>query len=647
VYGGMAATTTPLLTALLKKATLDDHDELLKASNAALVKNKSDIEAQRVKTIALIKLDRYQEAVSFVEERGQSLREKVSLEHAYSLYKVGRLEEAADAAKSAGTRGAQHLEAQARYRLEDPEATSQVYAEIRKQHVGSEEFDLKVNQSAVDAQGQWLGVVDASTVNKPARDDLDNFETAYNAACGSIARGELPQAEILLKRAKELCKHNDDLTEEQKQEELLPIVVQQLYLLLALGKDAEAQELGKEISIDAVTDLSTRAVAQSNLLLTSGSQNNPFLTHKTFNSTPRIPESDRLFSYQSVPHASNRRTIDLQALKFNGMKSSTQSAAEKAMSPDTLLSSVFSAAAAAKNEVSKAAIHKVLPELTKRPTDVGLVMTIVQMYVLTNNIPAATDLMDTFFKRLGDLPSESEAALRHNPGLVAILISLYQTQGRRSAIKQELAKAASYWLDKPKAPSALLRAAGSALLETSEPEDTKLAADIFIKLRQQQPADKAAIAGFVASHAPTDAGATSADVDKLSSIEDLTSSVDVNALENDGIARPANALAQLTKSRKRAAPDAASTKPKRVRKSRLPKDYDPEKKADPERWLPMKDRSYYRPPKGKKKGKKGGDDRTQGGAVNESLNIDAKPAGGAAQGSGSGGGGGKKKGKKR
>jgi signal recognition particle subunit SRP72 len=642
----MAATTTPLLTALLKKATLDDHDELLKASNAALVKNKSDIEAQRVKTIALVKLDRYQEAVTFVEERGQSLQERVLLEYAYSLYKVGRLEEAAEVAKSAGTRGAQHLEAQARYRLEDPEATSQVYAEIRKEHVGLEEFDLKVNQSAVDAQGQWLGVVDASTVKKPGREDLDNFETAYNAACGSIARGELPQAEILLKRAKELCKHNEDLTEEQKQEELLPIMVQQLYLLLALGKDAEAQEVGKEISIDAVADLSTRAVAQSNLLLSSNSQDNPFLTHKTFNSTPTIPESDRLFSYQSVPHASNRRTIDLQALKYNGMKSSSKSTAESAISPESLLSSVFSAAAAAKNEVSKAAIHKVLPELTKRPTDVGLIMTIVQMYVLTNNIPAATDLMDTFFKRLGDLPSESEAALRHNPGLVAILISLYQTQGRRTAIKQELAKAASYWLDKPKAPPALLRAAGSALLETSEPEDTKLAADIFIKLRQQQPADKAAIAGFVASHA-TDAGAASADVDKLSSIEDLTSSVDVNALENDGIARPANALAQLTKSRKRAAPDAASTKPKRVRKSRLPKDYDSEKKADPERWLPMKDRSYYRPPKGKKKGKKGGDDRTQGGAVNESLNIDAKPAGGAAQGGGGGGGGGKKKGKKR
>lgn len=34
---------------------------------------------------------------------------------------------------------------------------------------------------------------------------------------------------------------------------------------------------------------------------------------------------------------------------------------------------------------------------------------------------------------------------------------------------------------------------------------------------------------------------------------------------------------------------------------KLPKNYDPKVTPDPERWLPMKERSYYR---GKKKGKK-------------------------------------------
>ena len=44
---------------------------------------------------------------------------------------------------------------------------------------------------------------------KLGREDLEAFETAYNAACGSIARGELGQGEVLLKRARGgFCRHN-------------------------------------------------------------------------------------------------------------------------------------------------------------------------------------------------------------------------------------------------------------------------------------------------------------------------------------------------------------------------------------------------------------------------------------------------------
>ena len=56
-----------------------------------------------------------------------------------------------------------------------------------------------------------------------------------------------------------------------------------------------------------------------------------------------------------------------------------------------------------------------------------------------------------------------------------------------------------------------------------------------------------------------------------------------------------------------------SAKPakKRVRKSKLPKDYEEGKVMDPERWLPLRDRSSYRP-KGRK-GKMKAAAMTQGG----------------------------------
>lgn len=64
-----------------------------------------------------------------------------------------------------------------------------------------EEADIKINASAVNAQLEWAGKGHLAQSKKPGREDLQAFETAYNTACGCISRGELPQAEICLKRA--------------------------------------------------------------------------------------------------------------------------------------------------------------------------------------------------------------------------------------------------------------------------------------------------------------------------------------------------------------------------------------------------------------------------------------------------------------
>lgn len=100
---------------------------------------------------------------------------------------------------------------------------------------------------------------------KPGREDLEAFELAYNAACASIAREELAQGEVLLRRSQgsvvvgsiyghclpriiDLCNALGDLTEEEKTAELFPIRVQQLYVLIRLGKSEEAEELASQIA---------------------------------------------------------------------------------------------------------------------------------------------------------------------------------------------------------------------------------------------------------------------------------------------------------------------------------------------------------------------------------------------------------------
>jgi len=101
------------LSSLLQRATIDDHEEVLQSCNETLAKSKSDIHAQHIKVIALLKLDRYEDALRVLETGGDALKKRAGLEHAYALYKCAKLEEALEAVAGLGAdRGSSHLKAQ-------------------------------------------------------------------------------------------------------------------------------------------------------------------------------------------------------------------------------------------------------------------------------------------------------------------------------------------------------------------------------------------------------------------------------------------------------------------------------------------------------------------------------------------------------
>lgn len=108
------ATNSPSLSALLKQSSIDDHEEVLKACNTSLKQSKADAEILLIKIVALLKLDRYEDALRVLEGGNDDLQQRSRLEKAYALYKIGELEQAKGIAKSiADSRGAKHIEAQA------------------------------------------------------------------------------------------------------------------------------------------------------------------------------------------------------------------------------------------------------------------------------------------------------------------------------------------------------------------------------------------------------------------------------------------------------------------------------------------------------------------------------------------------------
>lgn len=637
------------LASLLQQTHLDDHEEILKAANAALKQSKGDLEAQHVKIVALLKLDRYEDALTALDAGGEKLKQRATLEHAYALYKSGKPSEAAELARKSSQRGSQHVEAQATYRTEDFSRAADLYRQLSSDLGTDLEADLRINLGAVDAQLEWAGLGDSVQKKKPGREDLDAFETAYNAACGSIARGELGQGEVLLKRAKDLCNSVDDMSDEEKQTELLPITVQHIYVLLRLGRAEEAEALARGVKSGDITDIITRHISQINDVASQPDVNS-FLVQRLVAKDLDSLKPDYPFKYQSAILKRNQYASDLQALKYRGTAESTQLMIFKQpLNTDPLYASlsVVNAAAHAKGQTGKEALKHILPVLEKRPHDVGLVLTIAQLYVLTGNSDLAITLLEKFFSKLEQSTSSAEQDVRFAPGLVGAIVSLYDNQGRKSQMRSELAKAASYWRrkskDRPSGYVHLFKTAGTALLESEDPEHMQLARDIFNDLHKADANDRYAAAGLLAASPEK---TSDEQLSSLTSIDRLVSGVDIDALENAGIAKAPSSTAPIT-TRKRAAPESKPKKTKKIRKSLVPKEYDPNKKPDPERWLPLRDRSSYKP-KGKK-AKARQALHSQGAAVNESEN--SRPATPAAevvkqkQGGGGGGGNKKKKGK--
>jgi signal recognition particle subunit SRP72 len=688
------------LNSLLRSSSIEDHDEALRLADAAIKSSGpgDDLTAHHTKVVALLKLDRFDDALRAIAAAGTRLEHQCLLEKAYALYKTGQLSEAeAVVSRAHKSRGARHVAAQIAYRAEKFDHAASTYRELldaADEGMLGEENDLRINLLAADAQLEWIGDGHLVPQNEkqPGREEMEAFETAYNAACGCLARGDFAKAAMLLKRSRDLCEASEDLADEEKRSELVPIIVQQAYVATKLGKLDDAAALQKAVAldeyvclrirlrgrlltvIDRVSDAATKAVAQNNALVLQP-QRNPYITQKVVQTVPKIAGNDRLFEYQSTVLRRNKYIIELQCQKFTGVQKTTgHIIAGEASSPvttDKAVLGVIHAAAKAELQTGKEALRSILPMLDSRPDDVGLLLTIIQLYIQTEQPGKALALLEAFFKRLEAATTPDRADIRFAPGLVALAVSLYRLQGRQTAIRAELARAAAHWENSLSSDTtssrsdSLLREAGIALLHSSNSSDLSISGAAFSRLAAAAPEDRAARAGLVASFAVSDPEKASAHLDALSPVDKLISGVDVSSLLEGGVASlptpPSSAAgkkrgASAPQSEDSAAPaakkakaDAEAQAPKK-RRGKLPKDYDPSKKPDPERWLPLRDRSTYRP-KGKK-GKKRAAEATQGGPVKEEETLELVGGAGAVKVEKAGGGGGggankkKKKGKK-
>jgi len=154
-------TTTSDLTSLLRNTDITSDEDILRAANTTLKTSKMDTTARHARIIALLKLDRFDDALRAFEESGDALKEKAGLVYAYALYKAGELQKAEKVARKHGSgdgegaRGASHVLAQTMYRLEKFDESKQLYEQLShpSTEAQNEESDLRINGAAGGAVG--------------------------------------------------------------------------------------------------------------------------------------------------------------------------------------------------------------------------------------------------------------------------------------------------------------------------------------------------------------------------------------------------------------------------------------------------------------------------------------------------------------
>lgn len=394
-------------------------------------------------------------------------------------------------------------------------------------------------------------------------------------------------------------------------------------------------------------DPDLKLVLENNRSALDTEPQNPYLLQRKIASWSHDKDA-KLFNYQSDLLKRNTLIIDLKANKTPGVVRRTEKKINEAKHPSTLSSlgtlSVLNAAAQAHHETGKALIRSLQELSSKRLDDVGLALTILQLQIQRGSKGAALATLQTFLTRLEESEDSDTTDIRFSPGLVALHVSLMRSQGSETSSKTELKKAAKYWQTRPASDaSSMLLEAGIELLRSSNSEDLQLAGSTFEKLFTEQHGSHIAAAGLVASLAPSDPEKAKQYVNQLPQVSTLIQGVDIESLIGAGVAAPP----RNPNAPKRSAPggdDADKKSSKKRRMGQLPQNYDETKKPDPERWLPLRDRSSYRP-KGKK-GKKKAQESTQGGVVKEEEMLDLVGGGGVKVERAPASGGGNKKKKK-
>ncbi|CAB3998810.1 Signal recognition particle subunit SRP72 [Paramuricea clavata] len=566
----------------------------LKIANKILEKVPNDKDAFQCKIVCFMQQGKFHDALQILKSSRVKKGISLPFEEAYCLYRLNKTTEALDVLKAIEEPSPKEKEllAQVYYRLEEYKKCYELYTNLIKNSQDDYGDERETNLAAVIAASRSSGQSDISC--EGLREDT--YELCYNAACLTIADGEMETAAEKLLWAEDLCRKSmeeeGDVTEEEIESELGVLRVQRGYTCQILGKDDEAMKLYNHVLKSRPNDVAISAVASNNVVSLNKDRD-------IFDSKKKI----KVATADGIETKLNDR--QRQYIAFNKclvlMYSNQNDACRKAAKgletkyPESDFPILIQAALLFREKQHQDAVNTLEKHVeVHAQCSMQVSLAIVQLHLILGNSLEAC-------QRLRSIEN-----IKHRPAVVALLVNLYTHAGDIDAAVQVLDDAVSYAKDNEGTveQDELVRLLRENVAYKLKRGKTKEAVAVLEYLHDLDPDDLKTIAHLVAAYSQIDPKKSEQYSRKLPPLEG--DQVDVNALEISLGTRYARKTAKLVsdglkeKPKQEEKQDVVVKRRRKKKPGKLPKNYNREVDPDPERWLPRRERSYYKGKRQKK-----------------------------------------------
>lgn len=573
----MAKNLTELLSTLKIHSQTEDHEQVLKCAEEILALVPGDASALHSMIVALIKLDRYDICYRKFE-KVPDLKTKYVKEYAYVLYQLQRVDELQKLASDDVT--VQHALAQALYKTDRFDGSAELYKHLLAED-SPESQDIEVNLAAITA-GKILSGDKGIAVDRPT--SSSSFDLLFNAATAVLGKGEYEKALKYLQEAK-LSAESSDLSPEDAAQEVAPILVQAAYVNQLQGNKEQALSILKNVESEKSADSLVQRIIENNSISMEANihEENP---HKLL---ARLGENQpsREISLQSNLFKLNE--ILLKSIAGLDACKAAKKLGGAAKTAGLVTAYIGKLDVEDKRDITSKIFKKRFSSELKTGDNISLALILAQLYYREGKLDIAVDTLASTIKKISNVPT----------GVVGVLFNLYKAQDKEGKAIQLL----SDWLKTAEQDDE----AGyiASLLASFRPEE---AHEYFEKSIGKNAFNLTDIAGLIGTSKST----TESSNLYSKHLKDLVP-LDVLIANKDGKTYIDLGIEPLLKKRRISEGDSKhGEKLKKRRKGKLPKNYDANVAPDPERWLPKRDRSTWKP---KKKDKKGSGNMTQGGSV--------------------------------